>query len=170
MLRNASTINVTYSGGIPGYYGSFYSSVDQSDGVNTPNAMAVENTFTADGVSVVANGSGKKTRITFANTGTYNIQFSTVFHHTGGGGSGGNIDVWFALNGNAIANSNTRITTVSNNPYTIGAWNFIESLAAGDYIEIIWMTDNANVVLENLPAGASAPATPSVIITAQQIR
>lgn len=152
-----------------GYYGSFYSSVDQTDGI-TPIAMACENTAENAGVTMVDNGSGKNTRITFQYAGTYNIQFSCQFHNTGGGGSGTTADVWFRLNGTDIPNSDTRVTVNSNSPYVVAAWNFIQTVTAGQYIEIMWYVDNASIILEHEASTALHPAIPSVIITAQQIR
>lgn len=169
MLRTAGGITVNQTTNFAGYYGSFYSSVDQTDGTN-PKAMAAENTADADGVTMELNASNKKTRMTFAHTGTYNIQFSAQLHHTAGGGPGNTVDIWFRLNENDIANSNTKVTVVSSAPYVVAAWNFMLSLTAGDYVEIMWLTDNANIILEHENIGVNHPAVPSVIITAQQVR
>ncbi len=169
MLRTAGGITVNQTTNFAGYYGSFYSSVDQTDGTN-PYAMAAENTADADGVTMELNASNKKTRMTFAYTGTYNIQFSAQLHNTGGGGSGNTVNIWFRLNENDIANSDTKITVPSNAPYVVAAWNFMLSLAAGDYVEIMWFTDNANIIIEHEDATANHPAIPSVIMTAQQVR
>jgi hypothetical protein len=169
MLRTAGGMTVNQTTNFAGYYGSFYSSVDQADGV-TPTAIAAETTADADGVSMALNLAGKKTRMTFANTGTYNIQFSAQLHNKGGGGSGNTVNIWFRLNENNIANSDTKVTVPSNAPYVVAAWNFIASVAAGDYIELIWFTDNVNIILEHEDATATQPAIPSVILTAQQIR
>lgn len=153
-----------------GYFGSFYSIVDQTTTANVAVAMACELTASNAGVTMVDNGSGKNTRITFANAGTYNIQFSVQFHNLGGGGSGTTANIWFKLNGTNIDNSNTKVTVNTNNPYYVAAWNFIETVTAGQYIEIYWVVDNTNIILENEPSTGSVPAIPSVIITAQQIR
>ena len=169
MLRTAGGLTINQTTNFAGYYGSFYSSVDQTDGTN-PYAMAAENTADADGVSMALNLAGKKTRMTFANAGTYNIQFSAQLHNTGGGGSGNTVNIWFRLNENDIANSDTKVTVPSNAPYVVAAWNFIVSVTAGQYIEIMWFTDNANIILEQENATATHPAIPSVIMTAQQIR
>ena len=168
VFRVASAYNASGGGGIAGYYGSFYSAVDQSDGI-TPIAMAVENTDLSNGITVALNGSGKKTRITFANAGTYNIQFSAQFHNTGGGGSGNTANIWFRLNGTDIPNSDTKLTVPSNAPYVVAAWNFMVTVAATNYIEIYWFTDNANVIIEAEAATATTPGIPSVIITANQV-
>jgi hypothetical protein len=169
MLRTAGGITVNQTTNFAGYYGSFYSSVDQADGV-TPTAMACENTADADGITMELNASSKKSRMTFAHTGTYNIQFSAQFHNRGGGGSGNTVNIWFRLNENNIDNSDTKLTVPSNAPYIVAAWNFMISLAAGDYIEIIWFTDNVNIVIEHEPPGVYSPAIPSIIMTAQQVR
>ena len=168
-LRTAGGITINQTTEFAGYYGSFYSSTDQVDGT-TVHRMFCESTADADGVSMVLGDEATKSRMTFAHAGTYNIQFSAQFHHIGGGGNGNTVNVWFRLNGNNIDNSDTRVTVQSNNPYVVAAWNFIVSVAAGDYVEIVWFTDNSNIILEHEAANATHPAIPSVIMTAQQIR
>jgi hypothetical protein len=153
-----------------GYYGSFYSTQDQSDGVDTPTPLTVNNTAEQVGVTIANDGSARPSRITFAYAGTYNIQFSAQLHNTGGGGSGQTVNIWFRLNGVDIPNSDTKVTVNTNNPYFVAAWNFIQTVSATNYIEIMFKTDNANIVFEYEAATANSPAIPSVIITAQQIR
>jgi hypothetical protein len=173
MLRTAGGLTINNTTTFAGKYGSFYSSTTQSDGVNTPTLLYCENTADNDGVTMELGTSGKKSRMTFANAGTYNIQFSAQAHHQGGGGSGSTINIWFRLNGADIANSDTKITIASSSPYQVAAWNFIVSVAAGQYVEMVYASDNANV---EFLAEASAtspfahPAIPSIIMTAQQIK
>lgn len=169
VFRVASSVVTAGGGTFSGYYGSFYSNLDQTDGT-TPHLMFCENTADADGVSMQTGDEATKSRITFAHAGTYNIQFSAQLHNTGGGGSGNTVNIWFRLNGTNIANSDTKLAVPSNAPYVVAAWNFIVSVAAGDYVEIVWFTDNSNIILEHENIGAVSPAVPSVIITAQQIR
>jgi len=169
MLRTAGGIEVTQTTNFAGYSGSFYSLTDQTDGT-TPHRMFCESTADADGVSMELGDEATKSQITFAHAGTYNVQFSAQLHHTSGGGAGDIVNIWFRLNGTNIDNSDTRATVQSNNPYVIAAWNFIVSVAAGDYVEIVWFTDNLNIILEHENASATHPAIPSVIITATQIR
>ena len=169
MLRTAGGITVNQTTTFAGYYGSFYSSLDQADGT-TPHLMYCENTADANGVSMVVGTEATKSQITFANAGTYNIQFSCQLHHKGGGGAGQTVNIWFKLNGQNIDNSDTKVTVQSNNPYVVAAWNFIVSVAAGDYVEMAWLTDNASIILEAEASTATTPAIPSVIITAAQIR
>jgi len=169
VFRVASSVTTGGGGTFSGYYGSFFSSLDQTDGT-TPHLMFAENTADADGVSMVTGVESTKSQMTFAHAGTYNIQFSAQLHNKGGGGSGQTVNIWFKLNGNNIANSDTKIVVPSNAPYVVAAWNFIVSVAAGDYVEIAWFTDNVNIILEQEPSTAVSPAIPSVIMTAVQIR
>lgn len=169
MLRTAGGLIVNQTTTFAGYYGSFYSILDQTDGT-TPHLMYAENTADNAGVTMQTGSEGTKSRMTFANAGTYNIQFSAQLHNTGGGGSGNTVNIWFRLNGSDIANSDTKVTVPSNSPYVVAAWNFIVTVAANNYVELVWFTDNANIILEQEPAAVSHPAIPSVIMTAVQIR
>lgn len=153
------------SGAYAGYYGSFYSDQDQSDGINTPTALTLNNTASADGVSIASSS-----RITFAYAGVYNIQFSAQLHHIGGGGAGQTLNIWFRQNGIDIPASDTKVTITSSSPYVVAAWNFIVVVSANDYIEMYFKTDNANIVFEHEAASANSPAVPSLIVTAQQIQ
>lgn len=173
----------TGTGGALGYYGSFFDSTDQFGGgaasagtalADTPYPMILRTTAEANGVSIVSNGT-YPTRITFSTTATYNIQFSAQFHNTGGGGPGNTVDIWFRLNGTDIPDSNTKLTVPSNAPFVVAAWNYVATFTAGQYVELIWSTDNANIIMEQEPATTAPPdptthpAIPSLIVTVQQV-
>lgn len=147
-----------------GAYGSWYSTVDQINTVGGTLAMTVNNTDFQSGVSIVGGS-----QITFAAAGKYNIQFSAQLNHRSGGGPGKHVDIWFAKNGNAIPFSNTRVDVDTNTPYQVAAWNFFVDAAAGDYYQIMWTTANDVIVLEQEAVGSPHPATPSVIITVNQV-
>ena len=142
-------------------YGAWHSNQDQSASGST--AMTVNAKDYAEGIKVVSNS-----KFTVEYDAIYNIQFSAQFHHTGGGGSGNTVNVWFKKNGVNISNSNTKLTVQSNNPYVVAAWNFVAKLKKNDYLQIYWATDNANIKLEAESAG-SYPAIPSLIVTMNQI-
>jgi hypothetical protein len=44
-----------------------------------------------------------------------------------------------------------------------------ETVTAAQYIEIMWLPENAAVTLDFIAAGAIAPAVPSVILAAERI-
>ena len=50
------------------------------------------------------------------------------------------------------------------------AWNFIETLAAEDYLEVVWQSGVANTVFEYVAATGNIPQIPSIITTLVQVR
>jgi hypothetical protein len=121
----------------------------------------------SNGVSIVSNS-----RITFANSGVYNIEFSVQADRVSGSGTD-TIDIWFRKNGANLPESNGVITVSGGAAAakTIAAWNFMLELVANDYVELIWRTSDTRLELIHEPAGTSPtrPAVPSVIVTAHQV-
>ena len=156
-------------GGALGYWGSFWSTQTQSSaGVTAANVMTFNNTDTdSNGVSVVSNS-----RLTFSNSGVYNIQFSAQLDRTSGTGTD-TIDIWFSKNGTNLPDSNTRITVSGSaeQAKNVAAWNYQLELNAGDYVQIYWTSPDANIALVyGAPSSnPTRPAIPSVIATAQQV-
>ena len=156
--------------GFAAYHGAFYSSVDQSLEANTAGAMRFENTQMSHGVSITNNSLGFPTRITFNNLGMYNIAFSAQLHNTGGGGSGTVVDIWLKHNDQNEPDTNTRVAVNTNSPYVVSAWNFfVEVDTPPQWFEIFWQTENANIKLEHLETNGNMPATPSIILTVNQV-
>ena len=159
----------TGAGGALGYWGSFWSTQDQvAPGTTYSNAITLNNTDPdSNGVSIVSNS-----RITFANAGVYNIQFSAQADRVSGSGTD-TIDIWFRKNGVDVADSNT-IVTVSGGALaakTVAAWNYMLELNASDYVELMWRTSDTRLEFIADVAGTNPtrPAIPSVILTAQQV-
>jgi len=167
-----SDVNVTVSGtsigvqvGPQSYYGSFYSTQDQTNaGATSVNKMTYNTTDFSNGVSIVSNS-----RITMANAGIYNIQFSAQFDKTDSGDD--KVDIWLCKNGSNVANTNTEMTLVGNNGKHVAAWNFFVNAAAGDYFELCWHSDDTNVFINYVAAQntPTRPAIPSVILTVNKV-
>ena len=147
-------------------HGAFQDSTDQV-AANTTTAYAVtfNTTDFSNGVTVASNS-----RITVADSGIWNLQFSIQFTNTTN--SSQDVDVWFRKNGTNIDNSNSRFGFAprksAGDPYhTIAALNFFVSLNANDYVEIMWRTTDTGVSIEHYAAGTSPtrPAVPSAIAT-----
>jgi len=160
---------LTGAGGASGFWGSFWSNQDQS-AANTTTAYPITfNNTDPDsiGVSIVSNS-----RVTFANAGVYNIQFSAQADRVSGSGSD-SIDIWFRKNGTDIPESNGVITVAGGvaAAKTIASWNYMLKLSAGDYVELAWRTSDINLQLihEGTATSPTRPAIPSVIVTAQQV-
>lgn len=146
------------------YHGSFYSTQTQSASAdNVANPMTLNNTDFNDGVSIVDNS-----KVTIANAGKYNIAFSAQIHRGAGGGTGKEVNIWLAKNGNPVSNSNTRVQVQPDYPWVVAAWNFFVDAAANDYYEIMWAPSNSHISLYTEVAGVH-PAIPSVILTVNQV-
>ena len=145
------------------YFGSFYDTTDQLNSVQV-NKMKLNTTDISSGVSIVSNS-----RITIANAGVYNIQFSAQFDKTDSGTDA--VEVWLCKNGNNIANSNTELTLAGNSAKIVAGWNWFVNAAAGDYFEICWYSADSAVFINAISAGTSPtrPAIPSLILTVNQI-
>jgi hypothetical protein len=98
------------------------------------------------------------------------LQFSIQFKNTTNDGQ--DVDVWFRKNGTNIDNSNSRFHLTqrksSGDPsHLIAALNFFVSLAANDYVEIMWRPTDIGVSLEHFATSSTPtrPAIPSVIAT-----
>lgn len=167
-----SDVNVTVSGtsigvqvGPQEYYGSFYSTIDQANaGATSVNKMTYNTTDFSNGVSIVSNS-----RITMANAGVYNIQFSAQFDKSDSGDD--KVDIWLSKNGSNVANSNTEMTLVGNNGKHVAAWNFFVNAAAADYFELCWHSPDTNVFINYVAAQSTPtrPAIPSIILTVNKV-
>lgn len=147
-------------------YGAFQDSTDQT-AANTTTAYAVtfNTTDFSNGVSIASSS-----RITVAETGIWNCQFSIQFKNTTNDTQ--DVDVWFRKNGTNIDNSNSRFGLAarksSGDPsHVIAAMNFFASLTASDYIEIMWRPSDIGVSIEHYGTSTSPtrPAVPSAIAT-----
>jgi hypothetical protein len=147
-------------------YGAFQDSTDQvAASTTTAYPVTFNTTDFSNGVSI-ASGS----RITVANDGIWNLQFSIQFKNTTNDGQ--DVDIWFRKNGTNIANSNSRFhppprKSAGDPSHIIAALNFFIDMAANDYVEIVWRTENTGVSIEHFGTSTSPtrPAVPSAIAT-----
>jgi hypothetical protein len=147
-------------------HGAFQDSTDQT-AANTTTAYAVtfNTTDFSNGVTIASNS-----RITVADSGIWNLQFSIQLKNTTNDGQ--DVDIWFRKNGTNIDNSNSRFHLVARKgtgdpSHIIAALNFFVSMNSNDYIEIMWRTENTGVSIEHFGTSASPtrPAVPSAIVT-----
>jgi len=144
-------------------YGAFSSNQNQTATANTATLMTLNTTDFSNDVSI------SSSKISVANAGIYNLQFSTQFV---------NSDtqlhdsyIWLKQNGADIAGS-TGFVSIPNkhggtNGHIIIGWNYFLSMAANDYVEIYWSPTNAAVSIQYLAASGSPtkPSTQSVVAT-----
>ena len=147
-------------------HGAFQDSTDQTAASTTAAyAVTFNTTDFSNGVTIASNS-----RITVADAGIWNLQFSIQFKNTSNDGQ--DVDIWFRKNGTNIDNSNSRFhlsqrKSAGDPSHLIAAMNFFVSMDSADYIEIMWRTTSTAVSLEHFSTSTSPtrPAVPSAIVT-----
>ena len=149
-------------------YGSFADTTDQTVTANTATVMTFNTTDFANGISIVTSG-GLASRFTVANAGIYNFQWSGQFQNTDT--QLHDASIWIRKNGTDVVGSTGYISVPNRHGgidgHGIYGWNFLFSLAANDYIELWWESDNAAVSIQAYPAGTvpTRPSTSSLVAT-----
>jgi hypothetical protein len=137
-------------------FGSFESTQDQASGGVTSSNVVTFNTTTVTNGITVANSS----EITYANAGTYAIDFNGLFFFSGGA-SAYDITVWYRKNGTDVANSAYTFTTTSaQSAQVMGHITDLVTLAAGDKIQICWRAAAGTVSLKTTAANTN-PTRPA---------
>jgi hypothetical protein len=147
-------------------YGAFQDGTDQTAASTTvAYPITFDTTDFSNGITL-----SNSSRLNVKNAGLYNLQFSIQFKNTTNDGQ--DVDVWFRKNGTNIANSNSRFhppprKSAGDPSHIIAALNFFIDMAANDYVEIVWRTENTGVSIEHFGTSTSPtrPAVPSVIAT-----
>jgi hypothetical protein len=157
------------------FKGSFYDSLTQT--ITTPQLatgipvkLGTTDATCTNGISIVTDGTNL-TRITFANAGTYNLLFSAQLANSGGGAQ--TVDFWLRKNGNTaaanIADTNGKVQLQAGTNFLMAAWNYFINVNAGDYIQLMWTSTSTNITIVAEAANAVHPATPSIIVTLNQV-
>jgi hypothetical protein len=146
--------------------GTFYDTTTQTILSGASASITLNTSVIQDGVTVASNS-----RITVTRTGIYNLQFSAQLSTPGGGSP--DVHIWLRKNGTNIANSNTGVVMQNSNQKQVAAWNFVESLITGDFLELVAYLNGGSSVL--FLAEAAGPTNggvgvPSVIVTMTQIK
>ena len=169
-LRNIFGALFGYRGGkyINNPYGAFSDTTDQTATANTATVMTFNTSDFVNGVSVVTSG-GKASRLTVAQAGIYNLQFSAQFDNTDT--QEHDVSIWLRQNGTDIVGSAGFVGVPSSHGgfsgHIIIGWNYFVKFNATDYIEIYWSTPNTAVTIQAYAAGTSPtrPTTASVVAT-----
>lgn len=162
----AAVKQVAYGGA---KYGSFYDVTDQTGSVSAATAVKFgTNDINTKGVTVVTNGSGL-TRITYAEAGTYMVAPSLQLKNSDTNDH--DATIWFAKNGTTIPASATVVTVpkAADGGAAYFQIVFYVTVTAGQYVEVMWLPENAGVTLDHTAAGAIAPAVPSAIVVTERI-
>ena len=164
-LDNLTGVLLGASGGrfVQFPYGAFSSDQDQTTTANTATLMTLNTTDFANDVSI------SSSKITAANAGIYNLQFSAQFTNTDTAFQ--DVYIWLRQNGVDIPGSTGFVSVPNRHAGTDGhsiiGWNYFLNMAAADYVEIYWSIPNTAVSIQHLAASGTPtkPSTQSVVAT-----
>lgn len=146
------------------HYGAFSDTTTQTIvSINEAYAMTFNTTDAANGVSI----GSPTSRIVVDEQGVYNVQFSAQLDKTSGAAA--TIYIWLRKNGVNVPNTASKVVIQGTAAELVAAWNFIIQLEPTNYVELMWASDDANVVLLAASATSVWPAIPSVICTVTQV-
>lgn len=146
------------------YYGEFTKTDTQTPAAaNTAYALTFTTTEFGKGVS---RGS-PTSRIVMANAGLYS--FSVSVQITSTNSSQKSVWVWFRKNGTTDFPNSARVaSTALNGGYLVVSLSELSSIAAGDYVEVMYASSDTNISIATLAATAFAPASPAALLTVTQ--
>jgi hypothetical protein len=149
-----------------GYYAMYQDNNTQTIAViNTGYPIKFRTMDLSNGVSVVSDS-----RITFANTGIYNLQFSVQLENSGT--QEHDVTIWLRKNGSDVAGSSGFVAVVAKhggiNGHVLPSWNYLLDVVAGEYYELVWSATSTSVTMPFYAAGSPPPSTASAIFTVTQ--
>ena len=153
--------NIVYSPS----FGTFFANANITNPVaNAAMAISLNNTVASNNVSIASSS-----RITFAKTGVYDIQFRGQAEKTGSGID--TIDIWLTKGGVLVNNTNTTVALVGNGVMQVASWNWVQSVTATDYFEIYWCSNalDAQFAYAATKSSPSRPATPSITVSVTSV-
>lgn len=140
--------------------GLFFNTTDQPIGaVNVAQPIDFPTEYLNNAVRV---NSGTDSRVYVDIGGVYNFQFSGQLRSNSG--SAKQVYIWIARNGIDIGYSTHQYTVSGGNTHLNISWNFDIDLAAGEYIEMQWASDDIDMSLEATAATTVHPGIPSAVM------
>lgn len=149
-------------------YGLFYDLADQSASINTATAIRFDTPVIEQGVRMVDTN-----KVTFDRAGKFSFTLTAQIENADS--QAHNFWLWGRINGVDIPNSLTRYSIPSSHGGLPGAAvverSYFGPMAAGQYIQVMWMTDNAQVTFQYNAANVSParPATPSAYLSVHEV-
>lgn len=153
---------IAFSRGLSSAKGVFYSTQDHTTTqTNTAQIVTFNNTDHVLNTSIVSNS-----RITVVYGGYYKIDFSAELRTQS---NKGDFWIWLRKNGTNVAHTARKVNVESSDMFIVPAWSYNIQLAANDYIELVWATDETDLYFKYSSSTAFAPEAPSVIISIIQV-
>ena len=136
----------------------FFSTVDQTASViNTAYALQFENTYLGEAISMVG------TQITPLYSGVYNFELSVELTSTNANSK--ELSFWVRRSGVDIANTGRLHVVSGSGGVDDFEYSFTIDLTAGQYIELMWATDDTGITIDYQAAASPRPAVPSTLLT-----
>jgi len=139
----------------------FFSTTDQTASVvDTAYALQFENTYLGEAISITGT---PKTRITPLYSGVYNFELSVEL--TSSNASSKELSFWVRRSGVDIANTGRMHVVAGSGGVDDFEYSFTIDLTAGQYIELMWATDDTGITIDYQAAASPRPAVPSTLLT-----
>lgn len=141
--------------------GKFFSTTDQTAAsINTAYALEFENTYLGEAISVEG---APKTKITPIYSGVYNFELSIELTSTNA--SSKELSFWVRRDGVDVATTARQHVVAGSGGVDDFEYSFTIDVQAGQYIELMWATNDITIVIDAQPAVSPRPAIPSTLVT-----
>lgn len=151
-------------------HGTFYSSVTQAI-ASTAATQAIAFEKETDNEGLVHSLTVNNSRVYVPTSGSYEIIFSGIADLNAPGPAPKHIELFLAIDGTPVADSNTRVAITNINEEMTVVASFIYDMNDGQYVELYTYGDDTDCRWLATAAGTvpDRPATPSVIMTVKKI-
>lgn len=147
------------------YYGVFSRTTDYSPALaNTAYAIEFDTTRISNGVAI----GSPTSRIVVPESGLYDI--SVTLQYSSSNSSSKDIYSWIRKNGTDVSQSSRLVSLSGSGTYSPILISEAVSLAANDYIEIMFASTSTNVSLNAVASTAFAPGSPAANLVIEQIQ
>ena len=139
----------------------YFSTVDQPIAVvDTAQVVTFNQTYLESGFSI--NGASNS-QITATYGGVYNFQFTTQI--VSGSASSKTIYLWISRDGTDLGYTAKDVVLSGSADVNEATWNFNLDLAAGEYVEMKWSSDDIDASLNAEAATSPHPGVASAVVT-----
>lgn len=122
--------------------------------------MQFENTYLGEAISITGT---PKTRITPLYSGVYNFELSVELTSTNANSK--ELSFWVRRSGVDIANTARMHVVAGSGGVDDFEYSFTIDVTAGQYIELMWATDDTGITIDYQAAASPRPAVPSTLLT-----
>jgi hypothetical protein len=141
---------------------AFANSANQTTTANTATAVTFNVTTFTNGVGLVSSS-----QVTPGQAGDYLVNYRVQFDKTTGGDAPA--WVWLRKNGVDVANSTTHWHVKGSEAEGTPSFGYLIQMGQTDYLQLMWATSDANVILLAPAATAYSPAGPSALLNIIQV-